>query len=190
MFVNNYFTYLTCTYHKKQKVLYCEIFHILFLYDVEDIGRFSNLYQCTFKLEASVHVMCNSRLLFNTKNSSNDISCNLILKIPLGKWDLQMTSQVRSNYFSWKYLLVCNYLLEMSISTPATKFKFGAWRYDTEGDTTFFSFSDFYLLELILFFIQLFGISSPNNVLELLLKLSRVKKKIKKQFWKQKIVFK
>ena len=30
MFVNNHFTYLTCTYLKKQKVLSCQIFRIFF----------------------------------------------------------------------------------------------------------------------------------------------------------------
>ena len=49
MFVNKFFTYLTCAYLKKQKAFYCEVFNKLFSYEDEDIGRISNLYWCTFK---------------------------------------------------------------------------------------------------------------------------------------------
>ena len=44
MFVNKRFTYRRCAYLKKQEVYYCETFNILFLYEDEDIGRFSNMH--------------------------------------------------------------------------------------------------------------------------------------------------
>ena len=44
MFVNKLFTYLTCSYFKKKKVFENEIFSIIFSYEDEDIGRFSNLH--------------------------------------------------------------------------------------------------------------------------------------------------
>ena len=44
MFVHKIFTYLTCTYLKKEKKFYCEIYNILFSYEDEDIGTFSNLH--------------------------------------------------------------------------------------------------------------------------------------------------
>ena len=44
MFVNKIFTYLTCEYFKKKKAFQCEIFDILFSYEDEDIGGFSNLH--------------------------------------------------------------------------------------------------------------------------------------------------
>ena len=49
MFVNKLFTYLTCEYLRTWKVFKCEIFGILFSCEDEDISRFSNLYQYTFK---------------------------------------------------------------------------------------------------------------------------------------------
>ena len=42
--VNKLFTYLTCEYLKKQKAFKCKTFNILFSYEDEDIGRFSDLH--------------------------------------------------------------------------------------------------------------------------------------------------
>ena len=44
MFINKLFTYLTCTYLKKEKGFECKIFKILFSYEVEDTDRFPNLH--------------------------------------------------------------------------------------------------------------------------------------------------
>ena len=48
MFVNKRFIYLGCVYLTKQTVLQCKTFGILFLWEDEDISRFSYLHLYTF----------------------------------------------------------------------------------------------------------------------------------------------
>ena len=51
MFVNRLFPYLTFAYLENKKIFYGGIFNILFLYEDEDIGRFSNLHKCIFNVK-------------------------------------------------------------------------------------------------------------------------------------------
>ena len=63
--------YLTCTYLRKYKVFYCEIFNILFSYDNEDIGRFLNLHYFSFKNFYFCTKLC---ILTNSRELISNIS--------------------------------------------------------------------------------------------------------------------
>ena len=66
MFLNKHFAYITCAYLKKWNMLWCEIFIILFPCKDENINRFSNLHECTFKVYSAIMV----KVIFEIKSNT------------------------------------------------------------------------------------------------------------------------